>query len=154
MCIFCAVTVKLLLKDIFVFNQMCGCFRSSHPLVFCEKGVLRSFPKLIGKHLCQSFFFNKVAGLRPATLLRKRLWHRRFTVIFVKFLRTPFFVEHLCMTASAAFENISCFLRNVRLLLKDIEKNVRLLLKRKFVQLIFFVIKQMCGCFCKYFSVF
>ena len=27
---------------------------------------------------------------RPATLLKKRLWHRRFTVNFAKFLRTPF----------------------------------------------------------------
>ena len=27
------------------------------------------------KLLCQSLFFNKVAGLRPATLLKKRLWH-------------------------------------------------------------------------------
>ena len=26
-----------------------------------------------GKHLCQSLFFDKVAGLRPATLLKKRL---------------------------------------------------------------------------------
>ena len=32
-------------------------------------------------------------------------------MIFVKFLRTLFFVEHLCMTASAAFENISCFFK-------------------------------------------
>ena len=30
------------------------------------------------------------AGLRPATLLKKRLWHRCFTVNFVKFLRTHF----------------------------------------------------------------
>ena len=29
-------------------------------------------------------------GLRPATLLKKRLWHRCFTVNFAKFLRTPF----------------------------------------------------------------
>ena len=28
--------------------------------------------------------------LRPATLLKKRLWHRCFLVNFVKFLRTPF----------------------------------------------------------------
>ena len=35
-------------------------------------------------------FFNKVAGLRPATLLKKRLWHRCFAVNFAKFLRTPF----------------------------------------------------------------
>ena len=29
-------------------------------------------------------------GLRPATLLKKRLWHRCFTVNFAKVLRTPF----------------------------------------------------------------
>ena len=29
--------------------------------------------------------FNKVAGLRPATLLKKRLWHRCFPVNFAKF---------------------------------------------------------------------
>ena len=35
------------------------------PEVFCKKGVLRNFAKFTGKHLCQSLFFNKVAGLRP-----------------------------------------------------------------------------------------
>ena len=44
--------------------------------------------------------FYKVAGLRPATLLKKRLWHRCFPVNFAKFLRTPFFKEHLRATAS------------------------------------------------------
>ena len=34
--------------------------------------------------------FNKVAGLRPAALLKKRLWHRCFPVNFAEFLRTPF----------------------------------------------------------------
>ena len=58
--------------------------------VFCEKGVLRNFTKFTGKHLCQSLFFDKVTGLRPVTLLKKRLWHRCFPVNFVKFLRTPF----------------------------------------------------------------
>ena len=69
--------------------------RSSRPEVFCKKGVLRNFTNFKGKHLCQSLFFNKVAGLRPATLLKKRLWHRCFPVKFAKFLRTPFFIEHL-----------------------------------------------------------
>ena len=32
---------------------------------------------------------------RPATLLKKRLWHRCFSVNSVKFLRTPFYIEHL-----------------------------------------------------------
>ena len=43
----------------------------------------RHFVKFTGKHLCQSLF------------LKKRLWHRCFPVNFVKFLRTPFFIEHL-----------------------------------------------------------
>ena len=55
-----------------------------------KKGFLRNFTKCTGKHLCQSLFFNKVAGLGPVALLKKRLWHRRFPVDFVKFLRTPF----------------------------------------------------------------
>ena len=47
--------------------------RSSRPEVFCKNGVLRNFAKFTGKHLYQSLFFNKVAGQRPATLLKKRL---------------------------------------------------------------------------------
>ena len=54
------------------------------------EGVLRHFAKFTGKHLCQSLHFNKAAGLRPATLLKKRLWHRYFSVNFEKFLRAPF----------------------------------------------------------------
>ena len=60
--------------------------RSSRPEVFCKKGVVRNFTKFIGKHLCQS--------LTPATLLKKRLWHRCFPVNFAKFLRTPFFIDN------------------------------------------------------------
>ena len=71
------------------------CIRSRRPKVFCKKGVLRNFAKLTGKYLCHSLFFNKVAGLRSTTLLKKRLWRRCFAVNFAKFLRTPFFTEHL-----------------------------------------------------------
>ena len=62
--------------------------RSSLPDVFCKKGALRNFAKFTGKHLCQSLFFNKVAGPRaprPATLLKKILWHRYFPVILRNF---------------------------------------------------------------------
>ena len=48
--------------------------RSSRPEVFCERGVLENFTKFTGKHLCQSNF--------------------------VKFLRTPLFIEHLLAAAS------------------------------------------------------
>ena len=60
------------------------------PEVFYKNGVLRNLAKFRGKHLCQSLLFNKVAGLSPATLLKKRLWHKCFLVNFAKFLRTPF----------------------------------------------------------------
>ena len=72
-------------------------FRSSRPEVFCKKGVHRNFAKFQRKHLCQSLFFNKVAGsgLRPAALLKKRLCHWCFPVTFTKFLRAPFYIAHL-----------------------------------------------------------
>ena len=36
----------------------------------CQISMMKLF---CGKHLCQSLFFSKVAGLRSATLLKKRL---------------------------------------------------------------------------------
>ena len=41
--------------------------RNSRPEVFCKKGVLRNFAKFTGKHLLQSLFFDKDAGLRPVS---------------------------------------------------------------------------------------
>ena len=91
---------KLCRKDLFSMWDFRKCqdlpiYRSSLLEVFCERGVLRNFAKFTGKHLCQRLSFNKVAGLKPATLLKKRLWHRCFPVNIAKFLRTHFFTEHL-----------------------------------------------------------
>ena len=38
---------------------------SSHRMFSIKKVVLRNFSKFTGKHLCQSLFFNKAAGLVP-----------------------------------------------------------------------------------------
>ena len=65
--------------------------RNSCLEVFCKKGLLKNFAKFTGKHLCQNLFFNKVADLRPATLFKKRFWHRCFPVNFAKFLRNTNF---------------------------------------------------------------
>ena len=70
-------------------------FRGSRPDMSSKKGVLTSFTKFTGKHLCQSLFFNKNAVLSPATLLKKKLWHRCFPANSVKFIKTPFYKEHL-----------------------------------------------------------
>ena len=58
-------------------------FRSSHRRCSVRIGVLRSFAKFTGKHLCQSL-------LKAETLLKNRLWHRCFPVNFAIFLRTLF----------------------------------------------------------------
>ena len=74
------------LLDACLYKNLCGepalgsvrTSRSSHRRCSVRKVVLRNF-----------------AGLRPATLLKKRLWYRCFPVNFAKFLRTPFLTEHL-----------------------------------------------------------
>ena len=70
-------------------------FTVSCPELFCKNGDLRNFAKFTRKHLCQGLFFIKVTGLRPATLLKKSVWHWCFPVNCTKFLRTPFFIDHL-----------------------------------------------------------
>ena len=74
----------------FVCDSFIATFRSSHQKCSVRKDVLRNFTNFTAKHLCQSLFVNKAAGLTPATLLKKRLWHRCFSMNFVTFLRTRF----------------------------------------------------------------
>ena len=62
--------------------------------MFCKLCVLKNFVKFTGKQLCQSLLFNKVAGLRPVTLLKKRLW-QMFSCEFREIFRNTFFIEHL-----------------------------------------------------------
>ena len=93
-----SVNIGIIDKQFCFFHYVYFClktnWRSKRPEVFCNKGVLKNFAKFTGKHLSQSLFFNKFAGLRPATLSKKRLWHRCFPVNFVKFLRTSL-IENL-----------------------------------------------------------
>ena len=67
------IAVQWLLLAITVNNENVNINRSSRTEVFCKKSALRKFSKFTGKHRWQSLFFNKVAGLRPATLLKNRL---------------------------------------------------------------------------------
>ena len=52
---------------------------------YCKNAVFKNLAKFTGNGWC----------LRPATLLKKWLWHRCFPVNFANFLRTYFFIEHL-----------------------------------------------------------
>ena len=49
----------------------------------------KNFAKFRGKHLCWGVFLNKVAGWKPANLLKKRLQRRCLLVNFAKILTTP-----------------------------------------------------------------
>ena len=49
----------------FYYDNMKEQDRSSHQRCSVKKGVLKNFAKFTGKHMCQSLFFNKVAGLIP-----------------------------------------------------------------------------------------
>ena len=84
---------KLFLTGV-LFLEKQPTIESSSPEVFCKKGVLGNFAKLTGKHLWQSLFLIKLQA-PPATLLKKRLWHKCFPVNFAKLLTTPFLIEHL-----------------------------------------------------------
>ena len=60
------------------------------------KKVFLKIRKINRKTPVPESLFNKVAGLRPASLLKKRLRHRRFPVNFAKFLKTRFlYTDHL-----------------------------------------------------------
>ena len=67
------------------------CDWSSPPEVFYKKGVLRNFKKFTGKQLCQSLFFNKVAGLVAASKVIK-LFEKNFHH-FPKFLLKCMFTK-------------------------------------------------------------
>ena len=84
--------------------------RISHRSCSVRKGVLRNFAKFTERQLYQSLFFNKVASLSPATLLRKRLWYRCFPVNFAKFLRTPFLQ---ITSARLLLDRIKCSWQNL-----------------------------------------
>ena len=80
--------------------------RRSHRRCSMEKGVLKNFTIFTEKHLCRSLFLIKLkASLRPATLLKKRLQHRCFPVMFFceycEILKNTYFVEHLRTAAFA-----------------------------------------------------
>ena len=76
-----------IVQDLTAFNTTLKCCQHSETVV---QKCSQKFHKIRRKHLCQSLIFNKVAGLRPATLLKKRPWHRCFPVNFVEFQRSPF----------------------------------------------------------------
>ena len=57
-----------------------------------NKSVLKNFAKFTGNDLCQSLFFNKVAGLRP---IKKETQVQLFSCEFYEIFQNTYFTEHL-----------------------------------------------------------
>ena len=66
--------------------------------------------------------FNRVSGLRPAALLKKRLQHRCFLVNFVKFLRTPFLQNTSVIYLTVSFHKETLYICSNFLLLEKWKK--------------------------------
>ena len=88
------------LKKVRILTNLDWISRSSRLEVFSKKGVLRNCAKFTGKHQCQSLFFNKVADLRPATLLQKETVARVFSCEFCKISKNIFSYRSPPVTAS------------------------------------------------------
>ena len=61
-----------------------------------KKVFLEISQKFTGKRLWQNFFFKKFAGLRHATLLKKKTLAQVFSCEFCKTSKNTFFIERLC----------------------------------------------------------
>lgn len=58
--------------------------------IFLKTGAIKNFTKIKGKHQWCSLFYDRVAGHRPTNLLKKRLRHSCFLMIFTEFVRATF----------------------------------------------------------------
>ena len=92
-------------------SKFIACAEAVAKMCSVKKVFIKFFTKFTGKHLCQSLFFNKVAGLRPETcnFIKKIIWHRNFPENFAKFLTTPFLTQHLRWLLLYVLDNIFFF---------------------------------------------
>ena len=72
--------------------------RSSCPEVFCKKDVLKNLTKFTGKDLCQSLFFNKIAGL--SNFIKKETLEQVLSCEFCEISKNTFSYRTPPMAAS------------------------------------------------------
>ena len=69
------------------------------PELLYKKAVLKYFSIFIGKDLCWSLFFNKVAGLQVRNFIKQTLT-QVFSCEYCEILKNTYFEEHLRMAVS------------------------------------------------------
>ena len=90
--------IRLEFGKLFSGIQMNMVLKNSCSPMFYKLDFLKRCKEFIWKHL------------RSITVIKKRLQSRCFPVNFAKFLKTPFFKEHLWTIASGFFHSLNCFL--------------------------------------------
>ena len=105
-------------------------FRSSHPEVFCKKGVLKNFTKFKGNHVCQRLFF-RVSDLRPATFLKKETLAQMFSCEFYEISKNTFFHRTPVVAASAYCKHISNLSQEINLSIPEPDDENALAYKSK-----------------------
>ena len=68
-----------------------------------RKGIIDNFTKFTWQHLCQGLFFNKVAGLRPTTLLKQETLTQALSCEFCESFEQTFFYRKSLVAASVLF---------------------------------------------------
>ena len=89
-------------KSQYLFYDQRKCtliFRSSHWRSSVKKDVLQNFAKFTGKHLCQSLFFDKFAGLGSC----RPVYCRKFSAFALVVI-----VWHILTTRTISQRNVSC----------------------------------------------
>ena len=85
--------------------------KSSHLRCSMKKGALINFTKFTGKHLCQSLFFHKIAGLKACNFIKKETMTQAFSCEFCKISKNTFFTEYLffCLSVSCWIFSFICY---------------------------------------------
>ena len=93
-----------------------GIYRSSHQRCSIKKAVLRNFTKFTRQQACQSLFFSKVVGVRPAgkqensckpaTLSKERAPMLVFSNEFLKVFRDIFFCSTPPVITSGRYQSV------------------------------------------------
>ena len=86
---FCAIKVSRN-SSIVKRNASLIICRSSHRWSSIKKVLLKIMENSLENSSARVSFLKNFAGLKPATLFKKRLWHSCFPASFAKFLRTDF----------------------------------------------------------------
>ena len=89
-----------------------------------SKDVLRNFAKFTGKHLCQSLYFNKVAG-QVCNFIKIETLAQVFSCEFWEISKNTFFTEYAWAAAFLVFEKVTQLVARALMVIRRKKKLVK-----------------------------